>query len=171
MPAVETLAPAVTRALDTLTDHVLREACDRGLKLATAESCTGGLMASLLTDVPGRSHAFERGFVTYTDEAKCELLGVPSEVLKIHGAVSQAAAVAMAQGALARSRADVSFAVTGYAEAAPDAPQEAGLVWFATARRNGETIVRRERFGDIGRAAFRLQCLETGMGMIRDRLA
>jgi nicotinamide-nucleotide amidase len=167
----EALAPALPASLDTLTEHVLREACERGLMLVTAESCTGGLLASLLTDLPGRSHAFERGFVTYTDEAKREMLGVPGDILERDGAVSRAAAAAMAEGALARSRGHVSLAVTGYAEALPDAPGEAGLVWFASARRGGKTQCRREHFGDIGRAAFRLKCLQVAMAMLRDRLA
>ena len=85
----EALDPALPPALDTLAKQVLNEACDRGLMLVTAESCTGGLLASLLTDIPGSSHAFDRGFVTYTAEAKHELLGVPLEVLAERSAVSK----------------------------------------------------------------------------------
>src|SRR3954470_5535437 len=99
----EALDPAVPPDVERLAQAVLDQACTRGLMLATAESCTGGLLASLLTDIPGKSHAFERGFVTYTDEAKHELLGVPQEVLRKDGAVSEAASRAMAEGAIANS--------------------------------------------------------------------
>ena len=111
----EALEPALPGWLDDLTIKVLEEACRRELMLATAESCTGGLLASLLTDVPGCSHAFERGFVTYSEEAKRDLLGVPAQVLKEDGAVSERCAVAMADGALANSKADIAIAVTGFA--------------------------------------------------------
>src|SRR5436309_11683435 len=104
----EALDPAIPPELDRLAQAVLSRACDRKLKLVTAESCTGGLLASLLTDVPGMSHAFERGFVTYTHDAKHEMLGVPREVLETRGAVSEACARAMAEGALARSRGDLA---------------------------------------------------------------
>src|SRR4051812_11735806 len=97
----EALDPAVPPVVDDLTKLVLADACDRGLTLATAESCTGGLLASLLTDIPGQSHAFERGFVVYTKDAKHEMLGVSREILEKDGAVSEACARAMAEGALA----------------------------------------------------------------------
>ncbi|MET0293699.1 MAG: CinA family protein [Phenylobacterium sp.] len=166
----EALEPALPGWLDTLTEQVLTEACLRDLKLATAESCTGGLLASLLTDVPGRSHAFERGFVTYTEEAKTELLGVPPQVLREHGAVSEPAARAMADGALARARADIAVAVTGYADDSTDPDHPGGLVHFACARRNRPTLHRREEFGPRGRAAIRLECLRVSLEMIRDQM-
>src|SRR5690349_7197615 len=125
----EALDPAIPAAVDELAKFVLREACDRGLTLSTAESCTGGLLASLLTDIPGRSHAFERGFVTYTNAAKHEMLGVSLEVLDTQGAVSEAAARAMAEGAIAHSPAEIAVSITGYAEGGPGEP--AGLVHFA----------------------------------------
>jgi nicotinamide-nucleotide amidase len=96
----EALEPAIPAVVDEVAKLVLREASDRGLMLTAAESCTGGLLASLLTDIPGRSHAFERGFVSYTDEAKHEMLGAPMEILRTDGAVSEASARAMAEGAL-----------------------------------------------------------------------
>lgn len=164
----EALAPAIPDDVDELAGAVLREACDRDLMLTAAESCTGGLLASLLTDIPGRSHAFERGFVTYTDEAKHEMLGVPLELLRSDGAVSEPAARAMAEGALAHSRAHVAVSITGFAEGGPG---EAGLVHFATARKGGRTRHRVERFGDIGRAALRLQALRTALVMLREQLA
>jgi nicotinamide-nucleotide amidase len=165
----EALDPALPPHVDELAESVLQEACDRGLMLATAESCTGGLLASLLTDIPGKSHAFERGFVTYTDEAKHELLGVPMTVLETDGAVSERAARAMAEGAIAHSRADVAVSITGYAESKEEG--KAGLVHFAAARKGGPTCHREMRYGDIGRAEVRLRALETALNMMRDQLA
>ncbi|MDB5451150.1 MAG: cinA [Phenylobacterium sp.] len=166
----EALDPALPPAVDELAKFVLREACDRNLKLATAESCTGGLLASLLTDIPGMSHAFERGFVTYTDDAKHEMLAVPREVLAREGAVSERSARAMAEGAVARSKADIAASVTGYTEGPPDNPSLAGVVHFAVARRNRPTVHRREHFGDVGRARVRIRALETALGMMRDQM-
>ncbi len=168
MAATEALAPALPPALDRLTRSVLQAACDRDLAIATAESCTGGLLASLLTDVPGCSHAFDRGFVVYTDEAKQDLLGVPERLLEQHGAVSAAAAKAMAEGALARSKAQIAISVTGYAESPPGCEGEPGLVYLACVRHGVPAVVRRERLGDIGRAEVRLACLEAALEMLRD---
>lgn len=163
----EALDAAIPPAVDELAQRVLHEAEDRGLMLATAESCTGGLLASLLTDIPGRSHAFERGFVTYTHEAKHEMLGVPMEVLERDGAVSERAARAMAEGAVAHSHAHVAVSITGFAEGLPG---EAGLVHFACAYRGRATRHRVERFGDVGRAALRLRALEVALCLFRDAL-
>jgi nicotinamide-nucleotide amidase len=118
--------------------HVLQSLRARGWKLATAESCTGGLIAAALTSVAGSSDVVERGFVTYSNEAKTELLGVPAALIAAQGAVSEAAAAAMATGALAHSRADIAVSVTGVAGpggGTPDKP--VGLVWFGCARRGG----------------------------------
>lgn len=164
----EALSPILPPLTEALVHRVLKAACERELKLATAESCTGGLLASLLTDVPGCSHAFERGFVTYTDEAKRQMLGVPAEVLAGHGPVSAPAARAMAAGALERSAADLALAVTGWMEQGPGQP--AGRVWFASAARGREVVARHMEFGDAGRAALRLACLETGLQMLMERL-
>jgi nicotinamide-nucleotide amidase len=164
----EALEPAVPSDVDDLAGRVLREACDRDLTLATAESCTGGLLASLLTDLPGLSHAFERGFVTYTHAAKQEMLGVPQAVLDEDGAVSEPCAKAMAEGALAQSRAHVALSITGFTEAGPGQP--AGLVHFACARRGGPTIHRREAFGDIGRAEVRVAALRVALEMLVKQL-
>jgi len=164
----EALDPAVPAAVDELAKFVLREASERGLMLATAESCTGGLLASLLTDIPGQSHAFERGFVTYTNEAKHQMLGVPAQVLEDDGAVSEACARAMAEGAIANSGAQVAVSITGYTEGHERA--EAGLVHFASARSNRPTRHIVEHFGDIGRAAVRVKALETSLRMLRDQL-
>lgn len=164
----EALDPALPPAVDALAQRVLREACDRRLTLATAESCTGGLLASLLTDIPGMSHAFECGFVTYTHAAKAELLGVPSEILQNDGAVSEPAARAMAEGALAHSDADVAVSITGFTEGAPGQP--AGLVHFASARRGGPTAHRKVELGEVGRAKVRLGALETALAMLMDQI-
>lgn len=164
----EALAPPLPADIDELAQAVLTLACARDLMLATAESCTGGLLASLLTDIPGKSHAFECGFVTYTDAAKARMLGVSEEILRGPGAVSEPAARAMAEGAIAHSGAHVAVAITGFAEGGPDQP--AGLVHFACARRNGPTRHHEARFGDCGRAEVRLAALRTALRMLHEGL-
>ena len=165
----ETLSATLPTTLEESARRVLRRACDTGLMLATAESCTGGLLASLLTDVEGVSSAFDRGFVTYSSEAKCELLHIAPETVESCGAVSRTVAIAMAEGALAASRADIVLAITGFA--GPGAPDdEPGLVHFACARRGGATAHREEHFGDIGRGPTRVACLETAVAMIEKAL-
>jgi len=141
----------------------------RGHKLmvATAESCTGGLIAALMTEIPGSSDVVERGFVVYSNAAKEELLGVPASTLAGHGAVSEETARAMAEGALRASRADVAVSVTGVA--GPDggtAAKPVGLVHFACARRGAPTVAREERFGDIGREAVRLASVRVGLDLL-----
>ena len=122
----KSLSPALPDDIDRLAETILDEACRRSFVLATAESCTGGLLASLLTDVEGASHAFDRGFVTYTKAAKMELLGVPEDLLEAKGTVSPETAIAMAEGALQRSQAHISLSTTGFA--GPAGPgDEAGL--------------------------------------------
>ncbi|MBV8797420.1 MAG: CinA family protein [Hyphomicrobiales bacterium] len=138
-----------------------------GLMAATAESCTGGLIAGLLTEVPGSSTVLERGFVVYSNAAKQELLGVPAETLASHGAVSRETAIAMAEGGLRASRAEVAVSVTGIA--GPDggsATKPVGLVHFACARRGRPTVAREERFGDIGREAVRLASVKVGLDLL-----
>jgi nicotinamide-nucleotide amidase len=164
----EALDPALPPAVDALAQRVLREACDRDLRLATAESCTGGLLASLLTDIPGMSHAFERGFVAYTHEAKAELLGVSQRILDEDGAVSESAARAMAEGAVARSRADLAVSITGFTEGGPGQP--AGLVHFACARRGRPTTHRKLELGDVGRAKVRIAALQTALEMLAEQM-
>jgi nicotinamide-nucleotide amidase len=158
----EALSPALPVEIEERTHILLREACERGFMIATAESCTGGLLASLLTDVPGCSHSFERGFVTYTNDSKAELLGVSRALLDDPGPVSEVVARAMAEGALRASRADLAVSVTGFAGGG----DEPGLVHFACASRYGETRHREERFGDLGRAAIRLACLNVALEML-----
>lgn len=169
MSATETLSPLLPEEIDRAARRVLERACDLELTLATAESCTGGLLASLLTDVDGVSHAFERGFVVYSEAAKCELLHIARDTVARCGAVSEPVAVAMAEGALRASRADVALSVTGFA--GPGAPgEEPGLVHFACARKGRETMHREAHFGDIGRGATRIECIRTALAMIEEAL-
>jgi nicotinamide-nucleotide amidase len=165
----ETIPDDLPDDIDDAVTHVLKSACEQEIMIATAESCTGGLIASLLTDVTGCSHAFERGFVVYTNEAKNELLGVPEVLLEDPGPVSEEVARAMAEGALARSNAHVSIAITGFA--GPGAPgDESGLVHFALARRNCPTVHCEEHFGDMGRGGIRLECARTALDMLREEI-
>jgi nicotinamide-nucleotide amidase len=136
--------------------HVLDLFRARGLKIATAESCTGGLVAAALTDIAGSSDVVDRGFVTYSNEAKEAMLGVPAATLKRYGAVSAQTAAAMADGALKNSLADVSVAITGIAGPGGGTKQKpVGLVHFAAASRDGRRIVKARRYGKIGRRRVR----------------
>ncbi len=136
---------------------VLDRARDGGLKIATAESCTGGLIAAALTSVAGSSDVVERGFVTYSNEAKTELLDVPADMIEAFGAVSEQVARAMAEGALAHSRADLAVSVTGIAgPGGGSADKPVGLVHLAAARRENPTLHNCLRCGDIGRDEIRL---------------
>jgi nicotinamide-nucleotide amidase len=165
----ETLAPALPEDLDAKVEALLKEVCRLELRLVTAESCTGGLLASLLTDVTGCSHAFERGFVTYTDESKEQLLGVSAAALEASGAVSEAVARAMAEGALARSQGDIALSVTGFA--GPGGPDDVpGLVHFASAQRGQPTLHRRRQFAETDRAGVRLRAIEEALDMLKERL-
>jgi nicotinamide-nucleotide amidase len=137
------------------------------LKLVTAESCTGGLLSGLLTEVPGSSAVFERGFVVYSNQAKQETLGVAGEVLAAHGAVSDATARAMALGALAHSHADIAVSITGIA--GPDggaAEKPVGLVHFACAGPSDRLVAVERRFGDLGRAKVRLASLKQALELL-----
>lgn len=138
------------------------------LKLATAESCTGGLIAAILTEVAGSSDVFERGFVTYSNAAKTELIGVPTVLISKHGAVSAEVARAMAEGALSHSSADIAVSVTGVAgPGGGSAEKPVGLVHFGAIRRGGSVIHREKRFGDLGRRAIRLASVAEAFAMIR----
>jgi len=157
--------------VETLARLVLDEARARSLRLVTAESCTGGLVAAALTAVAGSSDVFERGFVTYSNRAKSELLGVPGDLIADVGAVSEPVARAMAEGALEAASAHVSVAVTGVAGPGGGTPlKPVGLVHFATARSNGRIEHRAERFGDIGRDEVRAASLIVALEMLRERL-
>jgi nicotinamide-nucleotide amidase len=162
----ETLSPVIPDATEEATRRLLEKACERNLSFATAESCTGGMLASLLTDVQGVAHAFERGFVTYTNEAKNEMLGVPMDLLEEKGAVSREVAIAMAEGALERSRANITLSITGFA----DQGDEPGLVHFGCARAGRKTLHREEHFGAIGRGATRIECMRVAIEMMTEML-
>lgn len=142
----------------------------RKLMVATAESCTGGLLAGLLTTVPGTSDIFERGFVTYTNDAKMQLIDVPEAILDEHGAVSRECAEAMARGALANSPADLAISITGIAGPTGATPAKpVGLVHFGLAGRDGLLQHRQERFpGD--RTAIRLASLEVAIELLQASL-
>jgi len=157
--------------MDSAAERLLDDYRRAGLRLATAESCTGGLVAACLTEIAGASHVVERGFVTYSNESKTELLGVPAELLRRHGAVSPETAGAMAEGALARSRADVAVAVTGIAGPGGATPgKPVGLVFLAAARKDATTTVERHVFaGD--RRAVRLAAVAAALALLGRRLA
>jgi nicotinamide-nucleotide amidase len=139
----------------------------RGKKIVTAESCTGGLVAGLLTEIPGASAVVDRGFVVYSNEAKQELLGVPAATLAAFGAVSQETARAMARGAVARSHADFAVAITGVAGPDGGTPEKpVGLVHFACAGADGSVVALERRYGDLGRAAIRLASVATALEML-----
>ena len=137
------------------------------LTIATAESCTGGLVAGALTEIAGSSAVVDRGFVTYTNEAKQDLLGVPAETLAQHGAVSREAAEAMVAGVLAHAPADLAVSVTGIAGPTGATPgKPVGLVHFAAARRDGALIHHEARFGNIGRSEVRRRSVLQALSML-----
>jgi nicotinamide-nucleotide amidase len=144
----------------------------RGWKLATAESCTGGLVAGVLTDVPGSSAVVERGFVTYSNEAKTDILGVPADLIETNGAVSEPVARAMAEGALARSRAHVAVSITGVAgPGGGSAAKPVGLVHFGLAVKGRPTVHLERRYGDLGRAEIRDRAVEDALMLLADAVA
>ncbi len=149
--------------------HALLDLCrPRLLKLATAESCTGGLLAAVLTDIPGSSDVFDRGFVTYTNDAKREVLDVPADILQRHGAVSRETAAAMVKGALAHAPADLAVSITGIAgPGGGTAKKPVGLVYFAAAARGGALEHHEGRFGDIGRSEVRRRSVLQALAMLR----
>jgi nicotinamide-nucleotide amidase len=140
---------------------------EKKLTIATAESCTGGLVAATLTEIPGSSDVVERGFVTYSNAAKTAMLGVPADVIARFGAVSRETAEAMAQGALAHSPADLAVSITGIAGPGGGSPgKPVGLVHFAAAGRSGALIHHESRFGDIGRAHVRHVSVKQALDML-----
>jgi nicotinamide-nucleotide amidase len=162
----------MTHTLTGRAADLIRAYTDRGWKIATVESCTGGLLAGLLTEIPGSSAVVERGFVTYSNEAKSELVGVPEALLSNHGAVSQAVAQAMAEGALARSPANVAIAITGIAgPGGATATKPVGLVHFACAARGMPTQYLERRYGDLGRSAIRRKAVEDALDLLEAAIA
>jgi nicotinamide-nucleotide amidase len=139
----------------------------RGQRIATAESCTGGLIAALLTEIPGSSDVVERGVVAYSNDAKIQMLRVPADLVATHGAFSEAVARAMAEGALRASQADIAVSVTGVA--GPGGGSETkpvGLVHLAAARKGGRTLHRECRFGPIGRDLVRRKSVEVALALL-----
>jgi nicotinamide-nucleotide amidase len=160
---VSLFPPGLTLDAIRLLEH-MRQA---GLKLTTAESCTGGLVAGLFTEIAGSSDVVERGFVTYSNEAKTELVGVPAGLIAQHGAVSEPVARAMAEGALAHSRADIAVGVTGVAgPGGGTAAKPVGLVHIAAARKGAATVHQECRFGSISRGSIRILSVEVALQLI-----
>lgn len=156
-----------THRIWSLAQAIIDKAGAEGLMVAAAESCTGGMIAGALTDVPGASAIFERGFVTYTNEAKIEMLGVPPSVIDQHGAVSAPVARAMAKGALSNSHADVAVSVTGIAGPSGGTDRKpVGLVWFGLAHKDGITRVERRIFAAGSRDFVRTKATETALHLI-----
>ena len=157
--------------IEELAAHVLEAARARDCRIATAESCTGGLVAAALTEIPGSSDVVDRGFVSYSNPAKQKLFGVPAHILANRGAVSEPVARAMAEGALAASNAQLTVSITGVAgPGGGTAAKPVGLVFFATAAADG---VRHHeaRFGDLGRSEVRLAAVRTALELLLERLA
>jgi nicotinamide-nucleotide amidase len=148
----------------------LLETCRRkGRLIATAESCTGGLIAGVLTAIPGSSDVVDCGFVTYSNDAKAKMIGVPEATIRQYGAVSADVAVAMAQGAIAESRAHLAIAVTGVAGPGGGTPMKpVGLVWLAATARDGHVRTRELRLGDIGREEVRLATVGEALAMLQE---
>jgi len=150
-----------------ITTGLLAAAREKNIKIAAAESCTGGLIAALLTEIAGSSDVFDRGFVTYSNQAKEEMLGVPGAMIRQHGAVSESVARAMAEGAIRQSRAQLAVAVTGIAGPGGGTDEKpVGLVHIAAARAGEATLHRECRFGDIGRAEVRRATVKVALEML-----
>jgi len=156
------LAPLIDEA-----NRLLAACRAHGTRIATAESCTGGLICAVLTEGAGSSDVLERGFVTYSNAAKEQVLGVPGALLAQHGAVSAEVARAMAAGALVRSAATVAISVTGIAgPGGGSALKPVGLVYLGIASLGRPTTHLECHFGDIGRSAVRLNCVKAGLGLL-----
>lgn len=150
---------------------LLDDAKTRGIKIVTAESCTGGLVSALLTEIAGSSAVVERGFVVYSNSAKQEMVGVPGDMIADYGAVSEPVARALAEGALIESRANLSIAITGIAgPGGGTGLKPVGLVHFATARENRKIFHEEHRFGDIGRDQVRLEAVRVALRMLQEGL-
>jgi nicotinamide-nucleotide amidase len=150
-----------------LAEIVLADARTQRLRIATAESCTGGLIAALLTEIPGSSDAFDRGFVVYSNRAKSDLLGVPGDLIADAGAVSEAVARSMAEGAVENSNAHLAVSVTGVAGPGGGTKlKPIGLVHIAACREGRSIIHEAHRFGDIGRSEIRMKAVEAGLQLL-----
>jgi nicotinamide-nucleotide amidase len=157
--------------LDQRAAALLQQCRLRGEKIATAESCTGGMVASLLTSIAGSSDVFDCSFVTYSNEAKKRMLGVSQDIIADHGAVSRECALSMAHGAILQSAATLAVSITGIAgPGGGSVAKPVGLVYFACLRRNGTTRHREKRFGDIGRDAVRLASVEVALELLEGQV-
>lgn len=145
---------------------LLNQARKRGFKIATAESCTGGLVGGALTEIPGSSDVFDRGFITYSNTAKMDMLGVSETTLADHGAVSEQVASEMANGALARSGADLAVSITGVAGPGGSEAKPEGMVCFGLARRGYATITETHQFGPIGRKNVRGVSVQRALSLL-----
>jgi nicotinamide-nucleotide amidase len=155
-------------ALLRLAEVVLADAREQKLRIATAESCTGGLIGALLTEVPGSSDVFDRGFITYSNRAKSDLLGVPGDLIADMGAVSEAVVRAMAEGAVENSNAHMAVAVTGVAgPGGGTAMKPIGLVHIAACRQRRSILHEAHRFGDIGRSEIRMKTVEAALELLQ----
>ena len=153
--------------------QLLQLARAKGLMVATAESCTGGLVAGAITEVPGSSDVFDRGFVTYSNAAKSQMLDVSPDLIEAHGAVSEQVAAAMAEGALRNSDADIAVSITGVAGPGGSDAKPEGMVCFGLARRNGRDISTRTetiQFGALGRGNVRRASVDKALGLLVDAL-
>lgn len=157
--------------IETLARLLIDEARERSLRIVTAESCTGGLVAAAICAIPGASDVFERGFVSYSNRAKQELLGVPGDLIADNGAVSEPVARFMAEGALANSHAHIAVSITGISgPGGGSTMRPVGTVHLATARTNGAIHHRGEMFGDIGRNEIQMLAVQTALEMLRERV-
>ncbi|MBX4954106.1 CinA family protein [Rhizobium lentis] len=157
--------------IHSAAEAIIRDFTAAGLMISTAESCTGGLIAAALTEISGSSAVVDRGFVTYTNTAKMEMLGVQEQTLLSFGAVSEETARQMAHGALLRSRAAIAIAVTGIAgPGGGSAEKPVGLVHLAAKSRTGALIHRKVLYGDIGRSKVRLATVRTALEMVHSLL-
>ena len=174
MPSGSANAGIKSDALIKQAQLLVEKLGDRALVLATAESCTGGLVSALITEIPGSSNVFDRGFVTYSNEAKTEMLGVPSSLIRNFGAVSPEVARAMAEGTLKNSRAQITVSITGIAGPGGGSDEKpVGLVHFATClikpdESHPVCASHEMRFGDIGRAEIRSEAAHTALKLIDD---
>lgn len=158
-------------AITDLARDIIETAARSSLKITTAESCTGGMVSAALTYIAGSSAVFDRGFVTYSNDAKIAMLGVDLALITRDGAVSESVARAMAEGALKNSGADLAVAITGIAgPGGGTATKPVGLVYFASARKDQATQHVEARFGDLGRDKVREAALMQALNMLRDRL-
>ncbi|MBC7103958.1 MAG: CinA family protein [Parvibaculum sp.] len=156
------------RRLVHLAELTLADAREAKLKIVTAESCTGGLIAALLTDIAGSSDVVERGFVVYSNEAKRDMLDVPGDLIADFGAVSEPVARAMAEGALKNSRGHIAVSVTGIAGPGGGTPMKpVGLAHFGAARSGRSILHEMQLFGDIGREEIRMKSVETALNLVR----